>query len=202
VGRCWLTPSAEHKGYAVTTDPFLVWPAAEVSVGPPKVTAQRSQVVVCVCGGGGGALRSLVPAGPPAAEPRGLLINRREAPLRKRVWFMRHVLVYVKRSSAPLVPVMKCRLKCSKSKDPTSPPAAASFSLIHMELRCNRRSCAFSLQKRPGLALCNSVTNWISGNVSFLFWYHTGSVCSCYSKGWIPRRAEPRAHSLESTSGV
>ena len=42
----WSHPAAaEHKGYAVTTDAFLVWPAAEVSVRPPKVTAQRSKVV-------------------------------------------------------------------------------------------------------------------------------------------------------------
>jgi len=70
VGRCspavGLTPSAEHKGYAVTTDPFLVGPAVEVSVRPPKVTSQRSKVVL------GGSRRSLEPVGPGARRTKRL----------------------------------------------------------------------------------------------------------------------------------
>jgi hypothetical protein len=58
------TPSAEHKGYAVTTDPFLVGPAVEVSVRPPKVTSQRSKVVL------GSSRGSLEPVGPGARRTK------------------------------------------------------------------------------------------------------------------------------------
>ena len=40
----WSHPAAaEHTGYAVTTDAFLVWPAAEVSVIAAAIDLQRSQ---------------------------------------------------------------------------------------------------------------------------------------------------------------
>jgi hypothetical protein len=53
-----------HKGYAVTTDPFLVGPAVEVSFRPPKVTPQRSKVVL------GSSRGSLEPVGPGARRTK------------------------------------------------------------------------------------------------------------------------------------